>query len=68
MYSSEDLECFYFQYQTEALPHGESVLSPLHLPHVGEGIHKIYFHIERCQKTGKTVLSNTWPSSIRRNS
>lgn len=24
MYSSEDLEMFYFQYQTEALPHGES--------------------------------------------
>ena len=23
MYSSEDLERFYFQYQTEALPHGE---------------------------------------------
>ena len=23
MYSSEDLEKFYFQYQTEALPHGE---------------------------------------------
>ena len=22
MYSSEDLERFYFQYQTEALPHG----------------------------------------------
>ena len=27
MYSSEDLERFYFQYQTEALPHGESVQS-----------------------------------------
>ena len=26
MYSSEDLERFYFQYQTEALPHGESSL------------------------------------------
>ena len=25
MYSSEDLERFYFQYQTEALPSGESV-------------------------------------------
>lgn len=25
MYSSEDLERFYFQYQTEALPHGESI-------------------------------------------
>ena len=24
MYSSEDLERFYFQYQTEAFPHGES--------------------------------------------
>lgn len=24
MYSSTDLERFYFQYQTEALPHGES--------------------------------------------
>ena len=24
MYSSEDLERFYFQYQTEALPHGET--------------------------------------------
>ena len=24
MYRSEDLEKFYFQYQTEALPHGES--------------------------------------------
>ncbi len=24
MYSSEDLERFYFQYQCEALPHGES--------------------------------------------
>ena len=23
MYSSEDLERFYFQYHTEALPHGE---------------------------------------------
>ena len=22
MYSNEDLECFYFKYQTEALPHG----------------------------------------------
>ena len=27
MYSSEDLERFYFQYQTEALPHGESVVN-----------------------------------------
>ena len=25
MYSSEDLERFYFQYQSEALPHGESI-------------------------------------------
>ncbi|WP_297677979.1 hypothetical protein [uncultured Bacteroides sp.] len=25
MYSSEDLERFYFQYPTEALPHGESL-------------------------------------------
>ena len=27
MYSSEDLERFYFQYQTEALPNGESLQS-----------------------------------------
>ena len=27
MYSSEDLERFYFQYQAEALPHGESLQS-----------------------------------------
>ena len=27
MYSSEDLERFYFQYQTESLPHGESLQS-----------------------------------------
>ena len=27
MYSSEDLERFYFQYQTKALPHGESLQS-----------------------------------------
>ena len=27
MYSSENLERFYFLYQTEALPHGESVQS-----------------------------------------
>ena len=27
MYSSEDLERFYFQYQTEALPRGESLQS-----------------------------------------
>ena len=27
MYSSEELERFYFQYQTEALPHGESLQS-----------------------------------------
>lgn len=27
MYSSEDLEIFYFQYQTECLPNGESVQS-----------------------------------------
>ena len=27
MYSNEDLERFYFQYQTEALPHGESLQS-----------------------------------------
>ena len=27
MYSSEDFERFYFQYQTEALPHGESFQS-----------------------------------------
>ena len=27
MYSSEDLERFYFQYQTEVLPHGESIQS-----------------------------------------
>ena len=27
MYSSEDLERFYFQYQTEGLPHGESMQS-----------------------------------------
>ena len=27
MYSSEDLERFYFQYQTKALPYGESLQS-----------------------------------------
>lgn len=27
MYSSEDFERFYFHYQTEALPHGESLQS-----------------------------------------
>ncbi len=27
MYSSEDLERFYFQYQSEAFPHGESLQS-----------------------------------------
>ena len=27
MYSSKELERFYFQYQTEALPHGESLQS-----------------------------------------
>ena len=27
MYSSEDLERFYFQYQTAAFPHGESLQS-----------------------------------------
>ena len=27
MYSSEDLERFYFQYESEALPHGESLQS-----------------------------------------
>ena len=27
MYSGEDLERFYFQYQTEAFPHGESLQS-----------------------------------------
>ena len=27
MYSSEDLERFYFQYQSEALPHGDSLQS-----------------------------------------
>jgi len=27
MYSNEDLERFYFKYQTEALPHGQSLLS-----------------------------------------
>jgi hypothetical protein len=27
MYSSDNLERFYFQYQTEALPHGESLQS-----------------------------------------
>ncbi|MUU00102.1 hypothetical protein DW831_06790 [Bacteroides uniformis] len=27
MYSSEELERFYFQYQTDALPHGESLQS-----------------------------------------
>ena len=27
MYSSEDLERFYFQYQTEAVPHGMSLQS-----------------------------------------
>ena len=27
MYSSEDLERFYFQYQTEAVPHGVSIQS-----------------------------------------
>ena len=27
MYSSEDLERFYFQYQSDALPHGESLQS-----------------------------------------
>ncbi len=27
MYSNEDLERFYFKYQTEALPHGQSLRS-----------------------------------------
>ena len=33
MYSSEDLERFYFQYQTEALPHVESLQSFCVKPH-----------------------------------
>ena len=33
MYSSEDLERFYFQYQTEALPHGESVSTQFRYRH-----------------------------------
>ena len=40
MYSSEDLERFYFQYQTEALPHGESLQSfcvKNKVPSKGEG-------------------------------
>ena len=28
MYSNEDLECFYFKYQSEALPHGQSLQAP----------------------------------------
>ncbi len=31
MYSSEDLERFYFQYQTEALPHGELLLQMVYM-------------------------------------
>lgn len=55
MYSSEDLERFYFQYQTEVLPHGESVLSPLRLPHVWGGTesYKISFHIESMSENQK---------------
>lgn len=40
MYSSEDLERFYFQYQTEGLPHGESLQSfcvKNKVPSKGEG-------------------------------
>ena len=36
MYSSEDLEKFYFQYQTEALPHGESLVSVHFSPRLPE--------------------------------
>jgi len=35
MYNSEDLERFYFQYQTEALPHGESLQSVDGAPVIG---------------------------------
>ena len=33
MYSSEDLERFYFQYKTEALPHGGPMLNVTGLNH-----------------------------------
>ena len=43
MYSSEDLERFYFQYQTEALPHGIISLIFCHKTCINNNLLLFYF-------------------------
>ena len=52
MYSSEDLERFYFQYQTEALPHGESLQSFCVKP-------VSYTHLDVYKRQGRRLLTRS---------
>ncbi len=56
MYSSEDLERFYFKYQTEALPHGLSLQSVCLSNKNPYDIFSKWYRDTRCKRSSKSPL------------
>lgn len=61
MYSSGDLERFYFKYQTEALPHGQSLRSFCLSNKVPYNIFSKWYRDTRCKRPSKSPLKGDFP-------
>ena len=61
MYSSEDLERFYFKYQTEALPHGQSLQSFCLSNKVPYNIFSKWYRDTHRKRPSKSPLKGDFP-------
>ena len=61
MYSSEDLERFYFKYQTEALPHGQSLQSFCLSNKVPYNIFSKWYRDTHRKRPSKSPLKEDFP-------
>ena len=61
MYSSEDLERFYFKPQTEALPHGLSLQSFCLSNKVPYNFFSKWYRDTRCKRPSKSPLKGNFP-------
>ena len=61
MYSSEDLERFYFKYQTEVLPHGQSFQSFCLSNKVPYNFFSKWYRDTRCKRPSKSPLKGDFP-------
>ncbi len=61
MYSSEELERFYFKYQTEALPHGQSLQSFCLSNKVPYNFFSKWYRDTRRKRPSKSPLKGDFP-------